>query len=162
MKPLSAILIILTAIVSPLEAEKPGIPCPYRQAGSPGLPAFVYQEDAGEQAQSILEEVETGLGANDIERFSKHFASKVYISLLTGQKGYFSSEQSFFILRNFLRNYTPASFSYYSTNYEANNPYGVGTLRYSNLGKRGEAQVYIALARIDSRWRISQITITDR
>jgi hypothetical protein len=130
-------------------------------------PGALYAELAdppydNKSAKQILDIVEKSIAENNLQALSPLFASKVYLSLLTGKEGYFSAEQTFFILKNFFLTYTPIAFAYSNSSPASDNPYGVGTLQYMNRGQRGKAQLFVSLTRTRNDWRISQITITNR
>lgn len=115
-----------------------------------------------EDARQLLNHVQKSIAENNPDALQRYFASKVYLSLLTGKEGYFSAEQSYFIIRNFFLSYTPIGFSYSNSTAESDNPYGVGTLQYVARGQHGKAQLFVSLARVKNDWRISQITVTNR
>jgi Domain of unknown function (DUF4783) len=122
----------------------------------------IYQENASKSAEQVLELVQSSIVNKNLKALSPFFASKVYISLLSGKEGYYSAEQSFYILKDFFLNYAPVSFTFSNSNAASSNPYGVGTLRYVTRGKHGKAQLFVSLSKARNDWRISQITITDR
>ena len=97
-----------------------------------------------------------------IHRFSilsKYFSAKNYISLAGGTSGYFSANQSYYVLKDFLSVYQPISFKLTNTVVETSNPFASGVFKFNNKGIRGTAVAFIALQFIDNQWRISQITI---
>jgi hypothetical protein len=114
------------------------------------------------RAAAILKDVEAALSRGDAQGIAKYFARKVYLNLFSGENGYYSSEQSFFILKNFLQLHRPVSFSFSTSAANADSPYGVGTLAYSRRGQRGSLQVFVSLTAADRDWKINQFTAVAR
>lgn len=138
-----------------------------REAPQRADPVVLYSANTspiadGESAKDILEQIRQSIAENNPRGLQRYFSSKVYISLLTGKEGYFSAEQSYFIIKSFFLTYTPVAFTYSNSTTESDNPYGVGTLQYVTRGKQGKAQLFVSLTRTETDWRIGQITITDR
>ena len=113
-------------------------------------------------AKQVLSAVSDAFAAADTKTLRQYLNSKVFLTLFTGESGYFSSEQSFFILRNFLSAHVPFSFGFTNTNIGTESAYGVGTLRYMKRGHRAAAQVFVSLTLSDQGWRINQVTIAQR
>ncbi|MBX3008888.1 MAG: DUF4783 domain-containing protein [Melioribacteraceae bacterium] len=110
-------------------------------------------------AAKIFLRIEEGIGSATVDKFSSFFSSKNYLSLSNGTNGYFSANQSFYVIKDFLSVYQPINFKLNLVNSDSNTPFASGTLKYSSNGIRGIALVYISLTQIDNHWRISQITI---
>jgi len=124
--------------------------------------AFSFVTQQLKQKQRALNKIEVAIQKGDFASLSTFFSSKIYVNLFTGDKGYFSAEQSFFIVKNFFTSFTPMTFSFSSNNTETTNPYGVGTLYFIMRGQKNSAQVFIALSELNSEWKISQFTIVKR
>lgn len=110
-------------------------------------------------AAKIFLRIEEGISTASVDKFSSYFSSKNYLSLSNGTNGYFSGNQSFYVIKDFLSVYQPINFKLNLVNSDSNTPFASGTLKYSSNGIRGNALVYISLTLIDNHWRISQITI---
>lgn len=106
----------------------------------------------------IFSEIEKGFSSGNVAYFSKYLASQNYLSLSNGISGYYSANQSFYVLQEFFKLHKPISFRY-SAKSEGKNPYATGFLTYELRGKRETAQVFIALEFSLNSWKISQITI---
>lgn len=117
------------------------------------------QSDNNTQINKIFSEFENGIRTGAIKEFSNNLISETYISLENGESSYYSSNQSFYILKDFLQNYKPISFKLINTNSSEERPFAIGKLIYSKNGIRGESQVFIALKLEDENWKISQIII---
>ncbi len=109
--------------------------------------------------EKIFQNFERGLNSGEIEIFFNSLTSSTYLSLQNGVSGYFSVNQLFYILKDFLTVYKPLSFKLNSIISKTNNPFATGTLRYVSTGTRGSYQVFISLSQKDEEWTISQITI---
>jgi len=117
------------------------------------------QDAKDREANLLLIKIEEGLNSGAVDKFSKYFAGKNYISLTNGSSGYYSSNQSYYVIKDFLSLFQPISFKITNKVKDSNNPFASGTLKYNNKGIRGTATVFISLQYIESQWRISQITI---
>lgn len=117
------------------------------------------QSDNNKQINKIFSEFENGIRTGAIKEFSNNLISETYISLENGESSYYSSNQSFYILKDFLQNYKPIFFKLINTNLSEEKPFAIGKLIYSKNGIRGESQVFIALKLEAENWKISQIII---
>lgn len=111
------------------------------------------------EANLLLIKIEDGLNSGAVDKFSKYFTGKNYISLTNGSSGYYSSNQSYYVIKDFLSIFQPISFKITNKVTDSTNPFASGTLKYNNKGIRGTATVFISLQYTESQWRISQITI---
>ena len=111
-----------------------------------------------EKIDIIFSEIEKGFSSGNVAVFSKYLSSQNYLSLSNGVSGYYSANQSFYVLQDFFKLHKTISFRY-SAKSEGKNPYATGFLTYELRGKRETAQVFIALEFSGNSWKISQITI---
>lgn len=141
-----------------------GLPfCPANAGRHDVSPAsWISTQDAEPEAEEILETIEKAIQSGDVRSLSGHFSSRVYLNLPTGEKGYYSSEQSFFIMKRFFQSYAPVSFTFSSSSPDGDSPYGMGTLSYVKVGQRGKMQVFVSLRHVNRQWKISQITVAQR
>jgi hypothetical protein len=109
-------------------------------------------------AQVILTDIESGISKGNIGGIFKHLSPKTYFSLTNGIRGYFSSNQAYYILEDFFKVYQVISFKFHSIQTENGNPYATGIYLYEFKGKRETAQVYISLKNAGKSWKIIQIT----
>ncbi|MEJ5351300.1 MAG: DUF4783 domain-containing protein [Melioribacteraceae bacterium] len=107
----------------------------------------------------IFIHIEDGLNNNAVDKFAGYFSEKNFISLKNGNSGYFSANQSFYVIKDFLSIYKPISFKLTNIVTDSVNPFASGILKYNNNGIRGTAIVFISLQLVNNQWRISQITI---
>lgn len=108
--------------------------------------------------ETVFKDIENGLSSGNVTLLSQHFSSQNYLSLSNGIKGYFSSNQTYYILQDLFKINKPVQFRF--TNVVANkNPYATGVLTYENKNRKETAQVFISLEYSGSQWTISQLTI---
>jgi hypothetical protein len=112
----------------------------------------------GNSAGSILTEIEGGIAKGNIGAIFKHLSPQTYFSLTNGIRGYFSSNQAYYILVDFFKVYPALSFKFHSIQTENGNPYATGIYLYEFKGKRESAQVFISLKNAGKSWKIIQIT----
>ena len=117
------------------------------------------QDSKNREANILFVKIEEGLGTGAVDKFSKYFAGKNYISLISGSSGYYSANQSYYVIKDFLSVYQPISFKITNSVIDTANPFASGTLKFNNKGIRGTATVFVSLQFVDNQWRISQITI---
>lgn len=111
-----------------------------------------------ENLNKIFIDIENGFNNGTVSSFYNHFSSQNYLSFFNGINGYFSSNQSFYVLENFFQIYRPISFKFNTINTERN-PYATGILYYDEKGKRNSAYIFVSLNQTGKNWQISQITI---
>jgi hypothetical protein len=107
----------------------------------------------------ILDELESGIVNNQMQSISKYFSSQPYISLINGVNGYYSSNQAYYILKDFFNSYKVVSFRFEEKNTEGSLSYGKGEYYFEKKGKRKVAHLYITLSKAGSKWYITQISI---
>jgi len=112
----------------------------------------------GNSAEAIFTEIEEGIAKGDISALFKHLSTQTYFSLTSGIRGYYSSNQAYYILEDFFKIYQVLSFKFHSLQTENGNPYATGIYYYEFKGKRETAQVYISLKNMGKIWKIIQIT----
>ena len=106
-----------------------------------------------------LNQIEEGIKEGDIKKLTHYFAEQPYISLLSGVNGYYSSNQAYYIIEEFFKNFRVVSFKFENKKFEENVVYGTGEYYYERKGKRESALLYITLNKTGNKWAISQISI---
>jgi len=107
----------------------------------------------------VLNEIENGIVNNDVESISKYFSSQPYISLINGVNGYYTSNQTYYILEDFFKTFKVVSFRFDEKKTDESVAYGKGAYYFERKGKREVANLYITLSKAGSKWYISQISI---
>jgi hypothetical protein len=108
---------------------------------------------------SIFNQIELGISTGTVSKLSEYLNTQTYLSLSNGISGYYSSNQAFYILEDFLNIYKVSSFHFQNIQANENLPYAIGIYKYSFRGKTDSANVYISLKNIGNSWKITQITI---
>lgn len=111
------------------------------------------------QIQSVFNDISNNFSSSNISSISKYFGSQTYFSLKNGVNGYYSSNQAFYVLENFLKEYQVISFRLDNVKIDSGSPYATGIYKYDIEGKRDSAQVYISLKKVGDNWKISQLSI---
>jgi Domain of unknown function (DUF4783) len=109
-------------------------------------------------AEVILSDIEDGIAKGNITALFKNLSPQTYFSLTNGIRGYYSSNQAYYILEDFFKIYHVVSFRFLSIQSEEVNPYATGVYSYEFKGKRETAQVYMSLKNTGKSWKIIQIT----
>lgn len=109
------------------------------------------------QPSSVFSEIQNGILNSNIELLTKHITEQTYLSLF-GVKGYFSVNQSYYILEDFFMGYRPIAFKFTEIKSE-NNPYAIGELLYESKSKRETAKVYVSLRQQGNEWKIAQFSV---
>ncbi len=108
--------------------------------------------------EKLFEQVEEGLNKGEISGFSQYFSNQTYFSLSSGQSGYYSANQAFYILHEFFKINQAISFRYTAKNLKKV-AYATGVYHYEISGRRKTAQVFISLKWQSNVWQIAQFTI---
>jgi hypothetical protein len=103
-------------------------------------------------------DIENSIAKGNINSLFKNLSPLTYFSLSNGIRGYYSSNQAYYILEDFFKIYQVISFRFHSIQAEDGNPYATGIYFYQFKGKRESSQVYISLKNTGKSWKITQIT----
>ena len=141
------ILIVLFIGVQQISAQKYPIKNEFRSNSQNSL------------GYDILNEVEAGISEAKLSEISPYLSSNVYLSFLNGVSGYYSSNQAYYILEDFFKEYKATSFSFESINFNTTIPFAKGTYYYEHKGNRSEAKVYLTMKLTGKSWKITQISI---
>ena len=117
------------------------------------------QEQKNRDAIKIFYRIEEGISGRAVDKFSNYFSNKNFLSLSSGNSGYYSSNQSFYVIKDYLSIYQPLTFKLDNIVTDSSTPFASGIFKYSSKGIRGTATVFISLQFEENQWRISQITI---
>lgn len=124
----------------------------------------VYAQNSGPKQEQvgaiddIFQKIETGINKNDVSLFAEFFSTQTYLSLSSGQTGYYSANQCFYIIQEFIKQYQPNNFKF-SFKSKDKSPYATAVYQSESSGRRKKSQVFISLARSGSTWKIAQFTI---
>src|SRR5512140_32585 len=119
--------------------------------------AYQVSPDVG--SREVIDRVQEGLSTGNVGLFSRYMSSQVTVTLKGAESGYYSANQAYYLLANYLRTRQFARFTFSTIGGSEGNPYATGSVKFNYRGKREIAQVYVALARMGGRWVITQINI---
>lgn len=121
-------------------------------------PVFAQSDSHTEGVKTVFAAISAGLATGNVSSFSKFITNQTYLSLSSSVNGYFSPNQAFYILQDFLKNGSPISFKFTMMETEGN-PYATGVIYFETRNRKSTAQVYISLTKSGTNWYISQLTI---
>ena len=106
----------------------------------------------------LFTQIESGISKGDISLLADFFSNQTYLSLSSGQNGYYSANQAYYIIQEYFKIHQPVLFRYTAKNIQRL-PYATGVFQYESAGRKRSAQVFISLKRQGNNWQISQFTI---
>lgn len=109
--------------------------------------------------RKIFELVEAGIASGVVNDFAAHFDSQVAVNLRGGESGYYSANQTYYVLESYLRLRRFGTFRFTTFGKSESNPYATGSARFMSKGGVEIVQVYVSLSWVDERWVISQFKI---
>lgn len=109
--------------------------------------------------QSEFENIINAFDQRNVSALAQYFSNQVYISLRTGEKGYYSNNQAFYLIDKFFSIYNPVGFQITNKVMTGFYPYLSGKLFCKIRGTVEIFQTYISLNWTGSSWEITQITI---
>jgi len=115
--------------------------------------------DIREECRRIFASVQEGLAAGRVGMFSQHIGQQVFMNLRGGESGYYSANQAYYVLENYLKTRRLANLNFSTIGESEANPYATGSAGFSFRGTGEFAQVYVSLVRSGDRWVITQINI---
>lgn len=121
--------------------------------------AFSQVTDSEQPPKIIFTAVEKGIDEGDVDVFSNYFGNRVYVNLPSGESGYFSANQAYYILKNYIGVRKPLGFSFTTLGEADQIPYATGRAAFRFKGNREFTQVYVALAKSDGKWVIDKINL---
>ena len=107
----------------------------------------------------VLSEVQEGIVKSDVGSFASSIAPQVYVSLLNSDEGYFSSNQSSFVIQHFLSANKILTFRFTTIQSEGSSGYATGGGTIVRRGSPEIIQVYVALKYQDRAWILTQFNI---
>ena len=110
-------------------------------------------------AYGLLDDIEKGISETETSEISTYLASQVYLSFVNGISGYYSSNQAYYVIEEFLKEYKVISFRFNKFKLNTTAPYAIGTYYYEHKGNRSEAKVYVTLKFTSKSWQITQLSI---
>ena len=120
----------------------------------------INNQEGDASAGAAFEKIESSIAAGNVEMLSGYFSSQMYLSLSNGISGYYSSNQAYYVLEDFFKNYRVMDFKFNNVkNGEEDNVYATGLYNYILNEKRETAQAYVSIKLTGKKWKITQLTI---
>lgn len=117
------------------------------------------QSVSPEQYGAVFGDVQLGISTSNIGLLAKHFAPQIAINLRGDENGTFSSNQTYYVLKNFLKTRRIGGFEFSTMGEAEANPYATGEAELIYKGGRERVQVYVALSFDGKNYLITQLTI---
>lgn len=111
------------------------------------------------QLHRVLSEIQEGIVKSDVGSFASSIAPQVYVSLLNSDEGYFSSNQSSFVIQHFLSSNRILTFRFTTIQSEGSSGYATGGGTIVRRGSPEIIQVYVALKYQERAWILTQFNI---
>jgi hypothetical protein len=108
--------------------------------------------------EKLFTQISEGISRGEINLFAEYFSNQTYLSLSSGQNGYYSANQAFYIIQEYFKLHQPVQFRFTAKNLQKL-PYATGVFQYETGGRKRTAQVFISLMMQAKTWQISQFTI---
>ncbi len=107
----------------------------------------------------IFHAVQHGITEGNVKAFSLYFSSQLYVSLPSGENGYYSANQAYYILQNYFGSRRLQSFRFSTYGESDTAPYATGPGRFEAHGNIETVQIYASLSKLNNRWVLSHISI---
>lgn len=111
------------------------------------------------QLDNVFDAIESAILGGDVKKLAPYFGKQLNLSLHSGTTGYFSSNQSYYILQNYFSSRKIISFKFTSRKLDDTSPFATGGGTSRAKGVNEILQFYVALAEVDGRWVISQFNV---
>ena len=110
-------------------------------------------------ANGILDDIEKGISDTKTSRISPYLSSQIYLSFLNGISGYYSSNQAYYVIEKFLKEYKVISFRFNKSILNTTAPFAIGTYYYEYKGNRSEAKAFVTPKFPTTSWQMTQLSI---
>ncbi len=100
-----------------------------------------------------------GINYSNVYSVVQYFGTEVYLNILNDERGYYSPDQTKYIVENFFTNNPVYSFKWRTSSRTENYAFATGKYKYSRNGYINSYSISVSLKYIDERWLIDQIII---
>ena len=107
----------------------------------------------------VFEMVEEGIASGTVNDFAAFFDSQVSVNLRGGESGYYSANQTYYVLESYFKLRRFGHFEFTTFGKSESNPYATGSARFTSKGGMENVQVYVSLSWGGERWVISQFKV---
>lgn len=109
--------------------------------------------------KKVFVNIADGLNLSNVYMVIPYFGSEVYLNILNDEKGYYSPDQTKYILENFFSNNQVYSFKWRMSSRTENYAFASGKYKYSKNGYINNYSLSVSLKYINETWLIDQIII---
>ncbi len=130
-----------------------------RQDPRPGSGTGDPQDSVSAALYHVLKDVEEGIINGDANLFASSIAPQIYINLSNSDEGYFSSNQSSFVIQHFLSASRLATFHFSTIRSDDSSAYATGGGTVVRRGFAEIIQVYVSLKYQNGAWLLTQFNV---
>ncbi len=109
--------------------------------------------------KKVFVNIADGLNLSNVYMVIPYFGSEVYLNILNDEKGYYSPDQTKYILENFFSNNQVYNFKWRMSSRTENYAFASGKYKYSKNGYINNYSLSVSLKFINETWLIDQIII---
>lgn len=109
--------------------------------------------------KKVFENIGDGINYSNVYEVIPYFGTEVYLNILDDEKGYYSPEQTKYILENFLTNNPVSSFKWRMSSRSKNYAFASGKYKYRKNGYINSYELSVSLKYSNETWLIDQIII---
>lgn len=124
------------------------------------FPVFTFAQHetiSKDNHREIFTAVESGIDDGIVEKFSSYFGKQIYVSITGGESGYYSTNQAYYILKNFMNSRKPLGFTFTTYGMTDKIPFATGRAAFRYKGNREYVQVYVSLSQVENNWVIDKV-----
>ncbi len=116
-------------------------------------------EPGQEKIEEVFDAIEIGILSGDVKRISPYFGRQMRLNLPSAKSGYYSANQSYYLLQTFFSGRKIISFKFTSRRPDDTAPYATGGGTARSRGVNELLQIYVSFTRAGQRWVISEFNI---
>ncbi len=122
-------------------------------------PLYAREDGKTESVNHAFDAIEAAILAGNVKELTPYFGRQLNLNLRSVKGGYYSSNQSYYILQNFFSSRKIFAFKFTSRKPDDPIPYATGGGSSRMKGVNEILQVYVSLTEVDHRWVISEFNI---
>jgi len=107
----------------------------------------------------VFMNISDGLTYSNATYITPYFGNEVYLNMKSDEKGYFNTEQSRFIVENFLSNNPVSSFRWKASSHSDNYAFAIGKYKYQKDGFINTYTISVSLKYFNELWIIDQVIV---
>jgi hypothetical protein len=111
------------------------------------------------ECKKVLVNIGDGINYSNVYEVIPYFGTEVYLNILDDEKGYYSPEQTKYILENFLTNNPVSSFKWRMSSRSKNYAFASGKYKCRKNGYINSYELSVSLKYSNETWLIDQIII---